>query len=1412
MPPLQIKQPDDQLNLGVTTPSSLPRLSIAPTQSAQPLQVSTQQQQPMRLAQQSGQAAGPSPIAGSQDTNTNPIMSPADKFKNDIMNAGKGLLQGLTSAPEYFYRTDIYNPLRETAAQFTGNQQAYQNAEQSVRNTMGTNPKQALTRLAGNTIQLGSLLAAPAAGMAEKTLAAQIAKGAVVGGGLNAAGTAGYQLAQNGKLNPKGIAEGAGLGVLLGGGAPIAGRAINIARENAVPLNEAGGVGKSVGGQNMNSNADMSSGVKAQAKEGPSISPEVQQYARTFSIPIEKAQSDLSRIKANETPVHLQRQGQGITPDMITDRDRAEASYTMSTPEEVVGSRMASIRSADGERAAIETLSKGGTRDEAIAVYRQMTNESQKMAAYRVQVAAKQAEQALHPNAEGVNPVGRIDISPPREGDYMGVVRNKNKVTGYVDSANRDVQSFRGLLTENDKNNFRHYVEGTKNIAEADNPQVVDAAVRASKNLTDTVHAMDPLAPRYIKDFFPNYWNLEDPEVQARLQLKAEQDIEEKLGPETWGAMSNEERQKEIAQYTREAIDGDTNYNPNMERGFHAQARIFANSAEGEAANMVHVHDDPFDDLQRYATGAKIDMEGKIVKRSIDAADGPRQLEKGARNTIDLGGGKSVRVSDRAYKALRGLDIKDARGPIAKAWQGLTSVVTQAIVLNPTIHGANLAVQGFIEAGRQPLFNADGLLGRIPSGPIGGVRFIGNTVRMLANRQAFRAASAQYLKDGGHIPTYGRNARTVLTQAADAAHLPHFSKANAAAMSKIDGLFRVARHDENLRMGVNPDTSVKSIDAFMGDQRAIPEVARNIGLFYHWFRTEVTATVRTFTNVGSLVNAGIALAAWYGLNKAWQDWTGNKNAHIRAPGELGLAKEVYDIGEKRNVQSITTPITNHINPLITAIANQAFGKDQFTGQQLKTPKQRASDLLSTTVAPTQGIQRVMAGKRSAAENALNIFGVYTPHAKDAPAIPNANNPLAKIVNTPGAKPVKFGNDPTGYSQEINWYNQKAKVLNSFNPDTDQKTIDQFNTYLDKNHTNAGQTILNNGPQSESNARMLASNDRLRQAIQQLEKSQPNHDPKWDLSDAQLKTYMQYESITPGEKARTVMEQKNSWIVDAFKAEQTWFNQQQLNGNVTYPPDYVKYPTLTPDQQTMMTQVTSLSKIDNRTPDQQNQLNQLEQNPDLQAAYGLLLSYTNARRSQDGLQPIAADAQLTPQEEQALTYESSLPSKTGAKSAFIKANQDLWNSIQNKLSAITMQSIASNGAIVYEGGTPSNSYLKDIYNAGKYDIAKGTNPAGQSTFVVNPTLAYSGGTQNGFTFGGSSGTSRTGSSGSKSTKRPLVPAPKRVKVKKTKLKRPSSSKRAGKSRLVKLRKANQISAQGFQPTRVLNQTKVLNIQH
>lgn len=126
------------------------------------------------------------------DYATGPALNAAPQAPPPVAPAkSPGFLQrivgGLVHAPKAFLNTDVINPVKETAAELTGNKKAEQNAIGS-QFPGAKNAGQALKQVGGNTAQLGSFLipGAEEGGVLAKA-GVGAARGALFGGGAAAA-------------------------------------------------------------------------------------------------------------------------------------------------------------------------------------------------------------------------------------------------------------------------------------------------------------------------------------------------------------------------------------------------------------------------------------------------------------------------------------------------------------------------------------------------------------------------------------------------------------------------------------------------------------------------------------------------------------------------------------------------------------------------------------------------------------------------------------------------------------------------------------------------------------------------------------------------------------------------------------------------------------------------------------------------------------------------------------------------------------------------------------------------------------------------------------------------------------------------------------------------------------------------
>lgn len=691
------------------------------------------------------------------------------------------------------------------------------------------------------------------------------------------------------------------------------------------------------------------------------------------------------------------------------------------------------------------------------------------------------------------------------------------------------------------------------------------------------------------------------------------------------------------------------------------------------------------------------------------------------------------------------------RTSLDRAMGGINSAATQFIVANPLIHGENLIVQAFIQGGKVPLINTDNaLLRKIPSGPLVAVRMV-KAMYQMRDPQVREGMLKEYLTEGGHLEGYGKNMDSALTGATHG-----LNKLNARAMSALDTNIRVLSYVVNRAAGEDPAKAIDDIDTFLGDKSNQGQIERNAVLFGNWLRTEGKATVGTLKNPGALASAATVFGAVAAINTGLRAVTGNPNAKTRFPGELGLVHDIASPvvsaiqGNGSNAsEALKSDLTSHITPVVSAGLNQIAGKNVFTGTPLNTNQSRAEDIGKTLFAPATNIGKVTGSRMSPVEAGLNEYGGVTlPHAAGNPAAPNFKTGPAAAVNTSGAKPA-FGTDKTGYQQEISYYNSVDAAKNSLSSPADAHSLSTLNTYLNKSKDQDGNSVQLSPAESASQWGSLAGDSKALAAVAKIESSGDDPDPAWKLSGngtvinkdgqpsnaSKLQIYAQYESELNGSAERSQLEQLNPWLVPTFNAEQKWFNDGVSKGtSVPYNGPLpggltmkdIQYPTLTNAQNSMMNLVTSLTSIPsaNRTQAQINQLDMVENDPSLQQAYDKLNTYTNNMRVAKGAPPLNTSPNESPAVAAAISDYDALPSGTGARTNWINAHPQLYTQMENYYEASDLAEVEKGGAEAQlQGNQPSNDLLSGAYGLGQYDIAKGTNANGTSSYSLNPAAAY-----------------------------------------------------------------------------------------
>jgi len=638
-----------------------------------------------------------------------------------------------------------------------------------------------------------------------------------------------------------------------------------------------------------------------------------------------------------------------------------------------------------------------------------------------------------------------------------------------------------------------------------------------------------------------------------------------------------------------------------------------------------------------------------------------------------------------------------------KGYDAAVSGVNQLIVLNPLFHTMNETMQAYLASGD--------IDGRVPG--LGGTAEFMKSLAVGSDEA--RAQAIRYYEAGGDSASFGKDRGGFISKATRGV-----SDVNKKFLAATELKYRSALFDALTKNGMEDAKAIDTIDHFMGSPEAMDAAVNRMTLFLRYkgrmIASMANQVAHPIENLGANVNTAAAIGAIYGLNYAWQKFTGNPNAHVRAPGELGTAEQLISAGKnlvERHYQKVTADAANLIHPLVKEGIEQAANRDLYTGQNL-TDTGRLAHARDTLIAPAGVAGDIASGKKSGAEVGLNELGLYTPHVKGAPAAPSGR---VNIINTQGAKPAQ-GNDPTGVQQQTAYFDSTAKARNSLDP-KDQK---QYDGILAGETDANGQPVGSDDKQAQAKNLFLADNPKILAAITQQKRDyatasgtplDPLYDPKYDsIRD----TYLRQQGSPYKGDDYTQIGSANTDELKQLEADRNaYFAGQDFSGA---PPSMrVQPPQFDDTVQAELAQEQTLSGTDKVT--------YINAHPDLQKAFDQIAQYTNDKRVAQGYAPFKLYPQADIATQAALNTFFALPKGDGPKGGnaseakWIKANPDQYNLVQNYLANVSEYELANSaGADKYQGATPSQQELKSAYNLGNYDIVK--NKGG--TFSIDPQAA------------------------------------------------------------------------------------------
>jgi hypothetical protein len=429
---------------------------------------------------------------------------------------------------------------------------------------------------------------------------------------------------------------------------------------------------------------------------------------------------------------------------------------------------------------------------------------------------------------------------------------------------------------------------------------------------------------------------------------------------------------------------------------------------------------------------------------------------------------------------------------------------------------------------------------------------------------------------------------------------------------------------------------------------------------------------------------------------------------------ITMATPFFDQNNPNKLSGIATELSGNLSSLPATVPKLVTNQDYYGNPIITNNLVQSAANIGTLVGPIAGqnITKVVTGQMSAAEAAINTLGGRTASDPNDPKF-QATQAYYKAISMAGAQVQ--GAD-------------KGLVASYFARQKDPNT---------------GQTIQEGPRTAAANAKMLFANDSVRNAIQKAQQSIPNHDPLWDLSSDQLKTYENYKTLPPGGADAEVMKANNPWIGTLATTRSNFFNSNNFKS--TSIPD----PKDPPVQYPLSSQENSLIAQAGKITDaaQKNQF--YTDNPQLSIIENKYGQYVNQERAAQGLQPLPVTPLPTAQQAQELKEYAQVPKGGGSKggnkyqAVYLQAHPDL----SNYFAQSTFNSLLRQAAINDAGGGSSQQLLKDIKNVGTYDITK------------NPDGSYSFGTSSSSSGSGSSSSSSSGSSsGSSSNIRLRLPNP------------------------------------------------------
>lgn len=921
----------------------------------------------------------------------------------------------------------------------------------------------------------------------------------------------------------------------------------------------------------------------------------------------------------------------------------------------------------------------------------------------KVELAPAEANTAANPYKSI-----RTNVAP---GDYKGAIANSQLVSRPIETAASVWQNTMKSLTPDERTNFWRAVEKP----DGNYSPNLKAAISQWRDVDNKVHGESQALggnTNYLTNHNLHPWQL----------------------PE---------------EYTNHIVSGGS---PSSFKGVNNISRKYQTIAEGEA-NGLTIGTDPISEGTRYLQANASILRKQALKQGLAQAD---SLAEKQPHSLDLGGGHTIPLSDEGMRASKSLQrYLPSANPMVKGVRTVNQGAKSTILSLGQFHTINIgalrAAPSLILEGH-PVAAAKGLYGMFRGAF--GTQYADNVIgKALKDGTVDKAAqigmpyggsgydmSGTFLKHGvGSKTVFGKQipmmhdqvVRSIISDL-DKKGVPLDSpEAREAGLAGANMMGELNSELQNISPRVK-----KTMSDWMLAGQFTPSKFIQMGR-----AVSKGGVGGSYARANVLANVAATTAVVAGLGYVFKQKSDDvKDMLLRALVDPAVPTPMKDA--KGNTVKLRTPGTDTSDIAKLLGITLVRGSDGHLGVDwnVHNAPSTVADFLRARLSPigSAGIKLVTntnyAGKplynpdapagTKAIQGATSIVTGNLPIGLQGLAYTNTvksklPGSAQAVLNasTPGTDPLvksvgsSFGLTPStdqtvGKGQQTaQYFDTKDKFLGGLDPN--EKTL--FNKLNPTKTDGFGNPIYSSNVLSKpSDWADLQANPGFLSKYVGYERNQPSHDPIWDLNQSQLNAYINLQKIKsalPGSTSQFSATDANyikttedsDWYQNLQQSRSNFYNHLQAQG--------VK---LNSKSSTTQASPEVQSVLDQMGTPGVNTSTLLAQNPAAEQWLSLHASELNQQRTDQGLPPLpvfptAPNAAIQAKD---VAY-SQLPSGTGARSAFLKANPDyqaFWQQKQDYYTALDgSNSTTSNYSSGYGGSKYVSKSQAEMENPANFNV-------------------------------------------------------------------------------------------------------------